>query len=466
MERTPPSAASRIRNAAFPLLLAAASLSAQIPNGFTFTAAFGTAGSGAFGKLAGMEEIPGKAGHFIVVELHGKITTLIPDNGGAYTRSSFATIGLDTEDDDQGLSSICFHPDFVTNRKYYIRRGALNPRRLIFEEREASSDGLKDSGKPPRAVLTVPMPEEFPDHNGGGLAFGPDGFLYIGIGDGGSDLKTPDVHGNGQNREVLLGKILRIDVNRKDPGLEYAIPADNPFVSEANAKVRREIWCWGLRNPFRMSFDKLTGELYIGDVGLDDFEKINIARKGVNFGWKLQEHTLCFIPGTCSGITVEPSAAFLPYGPVKCFVSGITWRGNPASPFHGVHIFGDHTMKRLLAFKKGTAPVQATDLQSAPGEMTSFTVDLQNNLYMTGLKGTIYKVTHPDLTPGAIAVRPAKPRPGVALSGAALHGLRWHGPADLYTLDGSRLGSLDKDGRLRGELPAAKTGLILAKPRP
>lgn len=431
------------------LFLAAASIpSAQIPTGITLTAAFGSAGTGAFGKLAGMEEIPDKPGHFLVVELKGKVTLLTP-SGADHVRSAFLTVTLNTTDEDQGLSSIAFHPDFATNHKYYLRRGELNPRRLVFEEREAQADHLKDSGKPPRTLFTVAMPGEFKDHNGGGIGFGRDGHLYLGIGDGGWDIETPDVHGNGQNRQTLLGKVLRIDVNSKDPGLEYAIPADNPFVADANPAVRREIYAYGLRNPFRMSFDRYTGELYVADVGLYNFEKVFLLKRGANYGWKLQEHTLCYTPGTCAGITVDPAAAYLPFGPVKCFIGGHVYRGNPQSPFYGVYLFGDYTMKRLLAFRKGAAPVAATDLMATPMEMTGFTLDRMNNVYMVGYKGTIYRLVHPDLQSFATAALP-RVRPRLAVGPGIWSGPRSGSPASLFGLDGARLGSVDARGNVRG----------------
>lgn len=446
------------------IALLATSLHSQIPSGIALTPAFGSGGSGAFGRLAFMDELPGRPGHFLVAEFAGKIWLLTPGAGG-HTRSLFATIPINTLDEDQQLSPFCFHPDFLSNRKYYVRRGdaGIFPRGLRLEEREAAADGLKDSGKPPRTLMTVVMPGEFADHNGGGLAFGPDGYLYIGIGDGGWDQKTPDAHNNGQNRESLLGKILRIDVNRKDPELEYAIPKDNPFISDANPKVRREIYAYGVRNPFRMSFDRLTGELYVGDVGLFNFEKINIVKKGANYGWRLQEHTLCYTPGTCNNITVDPPAGYMTFGPVKCFVGGQTYRGNPASPFYGVHIFGDHTMKRLLAFKKGSGPVIATDIMATPMEMTAFTLDSQNNVYMIGYRGTIYKLEHKDLTPYASAIRPAGRQRLEVLTGSGWYPLP-RGPVAIFRLDGSRLGTLDAKGLGKNRLPSHPTGLILTVP--
>ncbi|HLP40004.1 MAG TPA: PQQ-dependent sugar dehydrogenase, partial [Fibrobacteria bacterium] len=308
----------------------------------------------------------------------------------------------------------------------------------------------------------IPLPPEFPDHNGGAVLFGRDGFLYLGVGDGGWDMKSPDIHNNGQNRKVLAGKILRIDVDRKDPGLEYAIPADNPFVNDPDPQVRREIFAYGLRNPYRMSMDRVTGEIYVADVGLVNFEKVLILKSGANYGWKLQEHTLCFTPGTCSGITVEPVAGYMPYGQVKCFIGGHVYRGDPSSPFYGVYLFGDHTMKRLLAFKKGSAPVLVTDLNATPTEMTSFTVDSQNNFYMVGYRGTIYKLIHNDLKPYASSLRP------LARGRARIRAGIWDGrstaPGAIFSLDGSRLGTLGPDGSLEGKAHSLPTGLFLSVP--
>jgi glucose/arabinose dehydrogenase len=245
---------------------------AQIPDGVTLTPVFGTDGANLFTHPALMLEIPGKPGSFLVPEMGtGKIWVLAPNAAGAsgYAKTQFGQIQGRSGEEDMGLTGFAFHPDYANNRKYYVKRGNPQqpPRQNFLEERTASADGLQDGGQPARRLMTVDFPGEFPDHNGGSPVFGPDGYLYASFGDGGWDQITPDVHKNGQNRGNLLGKIIRIDVDHKDQGLEYAIPVDNPFVNDSDPTVRREIWAYGLRNSYRFSFDRVTGELYDGDVG-------------------------------------------------------------------------------------------------------------------------------------------------------------------------------------------------------
>ncbi len=456
------------------LVCAATPALAQFPTGIVFTPVFGTDGGNHFDHAMTMDEMPGKPGYFLVTEaVKGKIWLLAPGASG-YTKTQFLQISVNPTDPDMGLGGIVFHPDFATNHKYYVKFGDANSaaRTLKLAERTASANFLTDSGTQPRILLSVRQPDEFKDHNGGGLVFGTDGYLYIGIGDGGWDVVTPDVHNNGQNREVLLGKILRIDVNRKDPGLEYGIPTDNPYVTDANPNVRREIYAYGARNPFRMTRDRVTGEIYIADVGLDKFEKVNLLRKGANYGWKLQEYTYCFKPGTCNDITVDKPAGYASFGPVKCFIGGQIYRGDATSPFYGAYIFGDHMMKRLLAFKKSaTGPVAVTDMMTTPAEMTGFTLDSQNNLYMVAYEGTIYKLDHPALKPG-VPTALAAPRGHLALLADKGFGIGFRsgtvsvtGSLGIFGLDGKRQGRLEADG-MAGKSNRHGTGLAILAPTP
>ena len=452
------------------LICGSTAVQAQFPSGITFAPVFGTDGANHFNNPMTMDEMPGKPGYFLVCEaLAGNIWLLSP-GASSYTKTLFVHMDVNTSDADDGLAGLVFHPDFAANRKYYVKFGDPNAsvRTLKIAERIAAANFLTDSGTQPRILLSIRQPDEYKDHNGGGLVFGTDGYLYIGIGDGGWDVVTPDSHLNGQNREVLLGKILRIDVNRKDPGLEYGIPTDNPYVTSANTRIRREIYAYGARNPFRMTRDRLTGEIFIADVGLDRFEKVNLLRKGANYGWKLQEYTYCFTPGTCDTITIDKPAGYAAFGPVKCFIGGQVYRGNPQSPFYGAYIFGDHTMKRLLAFKKGAAgPVAVTDMQAAPSEMTGFTLDNQNNLYMVAYEGTIYKLNHPDLQPGqTVSLSPRRGR--LALISEKGFGIgTWNGigsgAMDMFTLDGKRQGRLEADGSA-GKTDRHRTGLAILAP--
>jgi hypothetical protein len=440
-------------------------LRAQIPDSIAFTPAFGTDGPNQFAHPAMMLEIPGQPGFFLVPEMTtGKIWVLAPGVSG-YTKTEFGTQKGNAAEEDMGLTGFAFHPDYVNNRKYYVKYGGeqRHPRQNFLDERVAAADYLHDSGTPGRTLLTLAEPEEFSDHNGGSPVFGPDGYLYLGLGDGGWDQINPDSYGNGQNREILLGKILRIDVNNRDPGLEYAIPPDNPFVNDADPKVRREIWAYGLRNPYRMAFDRLSNELYVGDVGWDKYDEVDIVKKGGNYGWSLKEGPYCIPNGQCAGVPAlmeDPVASLVNGGGpgmAKCVIGGQVYRGDPASPFYGVYIFGDYTLRKLFAIKKaasGSATVKEYPFY-APQEPIAFTLDRMNNIYMVGYSGTIYKLSHPQLKEMASAVRPilARSRPRgmrslVILSGTGPltlpAGLR--GRYEAIAPDGSRLGILAADG--------------------
>ena len=376
-----------------------------------------------------------------------------------YTKTQFGTVQGNPEQEEWGLSGFAFHPDYAVNRKYYVKYGSPQrpPRQICYDERIAAEDYLHDSGQPGRRLLTIDMPEEFYDHNGGSPVFGPDGYLYLGQGDGGWDIITPDVYKNGQNLEVLHGKILRIDVNKKDPGLEYAIPPDNPFVSDANPKVRREIWAYGLRNPYRLAFDHATQELYAGDVGWIKYDEVEIIKKGGNYGWSLKEGPYC-LADACNLAIEEPLATMANGsgpGMAKSVIGGQVYRGDPASPFYGVYLFGDYTVKKLFALKKpasGPATVKEYPVVT-PQEPIAFTLDQMNNIYMVCYSGTIYRLEHPLLKPMAMAIRPQASRAPARFS-RPLAVFSGNGPLVLpaglvgsyeaVALDGTRIGLLTR----------------------
>jgi glucose/arabinose dehydrogenase len=468
-------------------------LRAQIPDGITFTPVFGTDGANLFTIPTTMVEIPGKPGTFLVPEMStGKVWVLAP-GGSGYTKTQFGQFAGNAGENDMGLVGFAFHPDFVNNRKYYIKRGNPQrpPRQLFIEERIAAADYLHDSGQPARRLLTVELPNEFNDHNGGNPVFGPDGYLYLTFGDGGWDQITADVHKNGQNKTVLLGKMLRIDVDHKDAGLEYAIPKDNPFVGDADPNVRKEIWAYGLRNSYRYAFDRLTGELYDGDIGWTKFDEVDIVKKGGNYGWSVKEGSYCLPDGACAGKTLpaieEPLAQLInggAPGQAKCIIGGQVYRGDPSSPFYGVYLFGDYTLKKLFALKKpasGQATVKEYPVVT-PQAPLAFALDQMNNVYMICYEGTIYKLTHAQLKPAATGLRNA-----AAFGGARGAGLRalavtagegvvrlpagLAGTWEVLSLDGGRMGILssgpkEAEGSIPATLKASGSGVVLLRPVP
>jgi glucose/arabinose dehydrogenase len=240
-----------------------------------------------------------------------------------------------------------------------------------------------------RTVLSQPQP--YANHNGGHLAFGPDGYLYIGLGDGGS---ANDPQGNGQNLATLLGKLLRINVDGGEP---YAIPADNPFRERQGA--RAEIWGYGLRNPWRYSFDRATGDLYIADVGQSAWEEIDVqpagSPGGENYGWNLMEGAHCRPGAAC-----DPSGLTLPvteYGrSMGCSVTGgYVYRGTAQPGLIGAYVYGDYCSGRIWRLARGAdGSWKSTELLQARGvQVSSFGEDESGELYLTSLgEGSVYRL--------------------------------------------------------------------------
>lgn len=251
---------------------------------------------------------------------------------------------------EKGLLGLAFHPRFKQNRRFFLNYTRNSPRlQTVVAEYRIDSNGQADVHTE-RILLTVDQP--YGNHNGGQLAFGPDGYLYISLGDGGS---ANDPHNNGQNLTTLLGKILRIDVDNAAKSTAYAIPADNPYVEHKNA--RPEIWAWGLRNPWRFSFDRLTGELYAADVGQDEVEEIDIIEKGNNYGWRIMEGNICTpdISVNCdkNGLTAPIFAYTHDTG--RSITGGYVYRGQAIPALCGVYLYGDFVNQAIwgLRYQQG-----------------------------------------------------------------------------------------------------------------
>ena len=233
--------------------------------------------------------------------------------------------------------------------------------------------------------------QPFSNHNGGQITFGPDGFLYIASGDGGSG---GDPDGHGQRTNSLLGAILRIDVDNQDPGLNYAIPDDNPFVNENGA--RAEIFAYGLRNPWRMSFDVQTGTLWSADVGQNSFEEINIIEKGKNYGWNVMEGFACFSPRTdCdqTGLTLPVWDYSHDRGDLSV-TGGFVYRGSTLPGLEGTYIYGDFISGRIWSLDaRDRDNPDNTELLNADVNISSFGIDESNELFICGFDGFIYRLS-------------------------------------------------------------------------
>jgi glucose/arabinose dehydrogenase len=295
---------------------------------------------------------------------------------------------------ERGLLGLAFHPHFATNRRLFVDYTRARDGATVVSELRASADGSRANPTSERIILIVPQP--FANHNGGQLAFGPDGYLYIGLGDGGSQ---GDPNGNGQNRNVLLAKILRIDVDSPHAsGTQYAIPRDNPFAAGgiAPGEGRPEVWAYGLRNPWRFSFDRLTGDLYIGDVGGNAWEEIDRQPHdppgGANYGWNLMEGNHCFQSGC------DPTGLTMPIAEYShqlgCSVTGgYVYRGTAQAALRGMYVFGDYCSGRLFTVHSEDGVFTTRTVADTALNLSSFGEDEAGELYLVDLSGGgLYRV--------------------------------------------------------------------------
>ena len=274
---------------------------------------------------------------------------------------------------EKGLLGLAFHPQFKTNGKFYVYYSAPTStkgmdNKSVIAEYSVSSSNPDIANPTGRVILEIEEPES--NHNGGELVFGPDGYLYIGVGDGGGAGDNHGKIGNGQNLQTLLGKILRIDVNEA-PG--YKIPPDNPFARTPSAVKNPdagmpEIFAYGMRNPWRFSFDKKTGKLFCGDVGQNEWEEVDIIEKGKNYGWRIMEGNHCYNPpSNCNTNGLTMPIAEYNHSEGRSITGGYVYRGTKSADMEGKYIFADWTGKFFLLAQ-----------QPATGEWNRFQVPLKD----------------------------------------------------------------------------------------
>jgi len=318
-------------------------------------------------------------GRLFVVEKVGRIRIIENDQ---LLEAPFLDISdrVGSSGNEQGLLGLAFHPQYQQNGRFFVNYTDTSGDTVLARFQVSSDPNVAD---PNSEVKLLGVQQPFPNHNGGVLAFGPDGYLYAGLGDGGS---AGDPFGNAQNTGVLLGKILRLDVNSADP---YANPSDNPFGNE--------IWAYGLRNPWRFSFDKGTGDLYIGDVGQGDWEEIDFlpagSSPGANFGWSFREGAHDYKGGGPQGM-VEPVAEYS-HSEGGCSVTGgYVYRGSMPE-WNGIYLYADYCSGLIWGLIRSDTGWQHQVLFDASlSNITSFGQDDAGELYIVRDNGGVFRLAH------------------------------------------------------------------------
>jgi glucose/arabinose dehydrogenase len=362
-----------------------------------------------------MSEAPDGTGRLFIVEQWGRIFVVKKGSDGGASNEFLNIVDRRPYiSNEEGLMSIAFHPGFKTNGLFYIyynqensNTHALYPRRSVISEMKvsATNENLADLSSE-RILLEVQQP--FSNHKGGELCFGPDGYLYLGLGDGG---KGTDPFNNGQNSATFLAKLLRIDVNTRttlgrgkfQETLPYGIPDDNPFVKEPYMNglgSRHEVYALGLRNPWRYSWDRQTGDLWVGDVGQDLWEEIDLVTKGGNYGWNVREGAHHFKPGPPGAQYIDPVMEY-PHRPELlkdsmypdhttglCVIGGYVYRGQKYPSLQGVYLYADYNLGTIWGFryKDGHVAENGT-LLDQPKNISSFAEDGDGELYVFTTSG-------------------------------------------------------------------------------
>jgi glucose/arabinose dehydrogenase len=327
-------------------------------------------------------------GRLFVVEQQGQIR--IVSNNSLVPTPFLDITSLVDFGGEKGLLGLAFHPAYTQNRRFFVnydRVASGQMQTVIAEFQTSASNPNQADPNSQRILFTVNQP--FPNHKGGQLAFGPDGFLYIGLGDGGS---AGDPLGNAQNRRVLLGKMLRIDVDHTSPGLQYAIPSDNPFL---NGVDRGEVWAYGLRNPWRFSFDVSSGRLFAADVGQDKFEEIDILQKGGNFGWNIMEGLHCFKPSSGCNMTglILPITEY-DHSQGDAVIGGYVYRGAAIPRLSGTYLFSDFESGTIWGLTENSSGQWTRSQLIAGGRnISSFGRDEAGELYVLDYSGSLLRIT-------------------------------------------------------------------------
>jgi glucose/arabinose dehydrogenase len=323
------------------------------------------------------------SGRLFVVEQPGTIRIL--QNG-----SLLATPFLDIHDrvlfgGERGLLGLTFHPNFPRDPRFFVNYIRSTDRSTVIAEFRLSSDPNQADATSERQLLVVSQP--YANHKAGQLAFGADGDLYFGLGDGGSE---GDPNNNGQNTNTLLGSMLRINVDTTSPGKAYGIPADNPFVNGGGAP---EIFAYGFRNPWRFSFDRPTSRVFVADVGQDAWEEIDLLQRGGNYGWHIMEGFHCYQPPQgCNSNGLQMPIAEYGHNEGESITGGYVYRGSAIPGLAGAYVFGDYVAGTIWILQQDGSNWQRRVLLSSQRHISSFGQDASGELYVIDYGGSVLKL--------------------------------------------------------------------------
>ena len=343
-----------------------------------------------FSRPVDLQNAGDDSNRLFVVEQRGVIS-VFKNEEGVMEKASFLDIESQVNDkgNEQGLLGLAFHPQYKSNGYFYVNYTASSPDRTVISRFKVSDTDPNKADKTSEVVL-LEFVQPFSNHNGGQLSFGLDGFLYIAVGDGGSG-GDPQEHG--QNKTTLLGTILRIDIDKTEGTQNYGIPADNPFVDNTRG-YRQEIYAYGLRNPWRFSFDSQTGQLWTADVGQNRYEEIDIIVKGGNYGWNTMEGAHCF-QSDCEETGLELPVWEYGRSEGVSITGGFVYRGTAIDELAGKYIYADFASGRIWSLDTPNPqnPINK-ELLKANLNISSFGIDQNRELYLCGFDGKIYKLDY------------------------------------------------------------------------
>ena len=339
-----------------------------------------------FSSPVDMQYAPDGTDRLFVLEQSG-IIKVFENNGNTTTVKTFLDItDRVTSGGETGLLGLAFHPDYANNGYFYVDYTTPSPLRTHVSRFQVTSN--PDSADKSSELVLLEVNQPFSNHNGGRVSFGPDGYLYIGLGDGGSG---GDPNDNAQNKTVLLGKILRIDVDNPAPPLNYGIPPDNPFAGNTQG-WREEIYSFGLRNPWRFSFDPVTNWLWCGDVGQNAWEEIDTITSGGNYGWRCYEGNHEYNMTGCTGTDyLFPIWEYSHSGGNCSITGGFIYRGMRRPELTGNYIYADYCSAKVWDLDYSGVNLTNNLVNTASASVLSIGVDMNNELYILCSNGKIYE---------------------------------------------------------------------------